>query len=41
MVEELLGQPCVRLFVLGHHEQPRRVLVDAVHQPGAHVALLE
>ena len=20
MVEELLGQPCVRLFVLGHHE---------------------
>ena len=35
VVEELFGQPGMGLFVLGDHEEPRSVLVDAVNQPGA------
>ena len=35
VVEELFGQPRVGLLVLGDHQQPRGVLVDAVHQSRA------
>lgn len=31
----------MRAFVLGHDQQPRRILVDAVHQTGAQIALPE
>ncbi len=41
MVEELFGEPGVRPLVFGDHQQPRGVLVDAVHQSGPHIALLE
>ena len=41
MVEKLLGQTGVRAFVLGHDQQPRRILVDTVHQTGAQIALPE
>ena len=41
VVEELLGQSCVRTLVLGHHQQTRCILVDAVYQSRAHIALLE
>ena len=41
VVEELLGQSCVRTLVLGYHQQTRGILVDAVYQSRAHIALLE
>ncbi len=41
MVEKLLCQRDVRPLVLGHDKQTRRILVDTMHQSGAHVALTE
>ena len=41
VVEELFGQSCVRTLVLGYHQQTRCILVDAVYQSRAHIALLE
>ena len=41
MVEKLLGQPGVRPLVLRDDQNARRVLVDAVDEPGSHVPALK